>query len=407
MNFFTFSTLLTNSNSSTPPAIIPADFYRATQSVSDGNANIFVFQPEDIDNPPTGGWPLVIFFGGDGTSNNNTTVVSNQALSTSDNLTYTHSPSLGGFRMMVSSIRVKVNSVEVGRGYIGGTITGTGLSGSVTSYDDGTPNVSITFTSSQAGNTVTYDYIYSTVFIEGPMRFANLGENFDNRAVVICIQNIGNTVDYERDYFDNTVTYAWNNFTINPNRSAWGISRGGRQIIDQFSNGANTSVLKTRYQFWIDEAAGTIHTSAGAGRVESGLASLVVGTASYGGSFTAANYTDIGMAIVHGTSDGTLTNSTPSFAATMTSNNEPPYIYNVRGGFHDTNVWDNNCYNRSTAVFDFVDFTFKYSRNDLERATLFVEQAEKRRLNTEKDIIDYRHALRQVNALSSSAEKTA
>lgn len=60
-----------------------------------------------------------------------------------------------------------------------------------------------------------------------------------------------------------------------------------------------------------------------------------------------------------------------------------------------------------TARFDWLDFLLKYSKDALERATLFVEQAEKRRYGTEKDIIDYRHALRQTNALSSSSEKTA
>lgn len=403
----------------TAPPSTPADFYHTTITVSDGTANAFIYEPANIATPPTGGWPLVIFLGGDGTSNNTTTVVTAQAMSTGDNLTYTHSPALGGFRMMISSIRIKVNGVEVAKGYPGGTITGTGVSGTVTSYDVNgngslTPTVSVTFGSSQSGNTITYDYVYSTVFIEGPMRFANTGDTFDNRAIVICIQNIGNTVDYERDYFDNSVSYAWLNYTINPNRiSAWGISRGGRQIITQFSNGANTSVLKTRYQFWID-AAGVIYTSAGGGRTETGIASIVVGTSDYNGTFTAANYTDMGIASVHGTSDGVLTNATYTFEATLSGNNEPPFIYNVSGGFHDYNVWDTECYNRlyrvggtGSAPWDYVDFTLKYSKNQLERATLFTEQAEKRRYNTEKDIIDYRHASRQVEALGASADKTA
>lgn len=407
----------------TPPSVVtPSDFYHTNITVSDGNANAFVYRPYNIENPPSGGWPLAIFLGGDGTNNNNTFTSTANAMSTGDNLTYTHSPSLGSFRMMVSEIIIRSNGDSIGRGYAGGNIVGTGItSGSVTNFSDvatasSTPTVSITFGSSQAGNTITYDYIYSTVFIEGPMRFINAGDSLDGRAIIICIQNItGGSVDYERDYWDNTVTYAWNNFNINPNRiSAWGISRGGRQIIDRFADAANSSVLKTRYQFWINETTGAIFTSAGAGRVKSGVASIVLGTASYGGTFTAVNYTNIGIATVHGTSDGVLTNSTPAFSATLSGNNEPLYVYNVSGGFHDYLVWDNQCYNRQyrtddtgTAPWDYVDFTFKYSKDSLERATLFVEQAEKRRYNTEKDIIDYRQALRQVNALPASSEKTA
>lgn len=413
--------VLANTVAGGAPPPTPSDFYHTTITVADGAANAFVYTPEDLDNPPVGGWPLTVFFGGDGTNNNNTTQVTGQSMSTGDNLTYTHSPSLGGFRMMVSSIRIKVNGIEIGRGYFGGSISGTGFTGSVTSFSQvatssSTPTVSITFGTSQLGNTVTYDYIYSTVFIEGPMRFINAGDYIDNRGIVICIQNItGGASDYERDYFDNTVTYAWNNFTINRNRVyAWGISRGGRQIIEQFANGANTSVIKTRYLFYIETATGLIFTSPGAGRVESGVAAIVVGTAGYGGTFTAANYTDMGIAAVHGTSDGTLTNNTPTFSATLSGNNEPLWALNVSGGFHDYLIWDNACFDRlyknygsGTAIWDYVDFTYKYSRDALERATLFVEQAEKRRYNSEKDIIDYRHALRQVNALSSSAEKTA
>lgn len=414
--------LVTSSSFTSPPSpTVPSDFYHTTITVSDGNANAFVLVPEDVDNPPSGGWPLIIHLNGDGTSNNTTNVVTAQAMSTSDNLTYTHSPNTGLYRMMPSEVVIKVNSVEVARGRAGGTITGTGVTGTVTNFntavpqDNTTPTVSVTFSSSQSGNTVTYDYVSSTMMAEGPSRYVNLGDELDNRAIFIAIQNINNTADFERDYWDNTVTYAWNNFTINPNRiSAAGISRGGRQIITQFSNGANTSVLKTRYQFWIEEANGAIHTSSGAGRVESGLASLTVGTADYNGTFTGANYTEIGQLIVHGTSDGTLTNNTPTYSATLSAINEPPYIFNVPGGFHNYLVWDTELYNRqwitvgtATARFDWLDFLLKYSKNALERATLFVEQAEKRRYGTEKDIIDYRHALRQTNALSSSSEKTA
>ena len=51
------------SGGDTPPVVpTPADFYHDTITVADGNANAFIYQPEDIDNPPAGGWPLITAF---------------------------------------------------------------------------------------------------------------------------------------------------------------------------------------------------------------------------------------------------------------------------------------------------------------------------------------------------------
>lgn len=405
-----------------PPAVTAASFYHDTITVGDGTANAFIYQPEDIENPPTGGWPLIIYFGGDGTSGNTTRTFTDVAMSTGDNLTYTHSPTAALYRVVPSTIVVKVNGTTVATGAPGGAITGTGVTGSITGFDidsvstNTSPTISVTFDSSQSGNTVTVSYIDTTVVAEGPMRWANTGDTFDNNAVVMTIQNVQSTSDFDIDYWDKAVEYAWTNFTINRNRiSAAGISRGGRAVLD------SPGILVNRYQFWINESTGAVSaTDLGAGYVASGLASLVCGTASYGGSYTAANYTEIGMAIVHGISDSTLTNGTPGFAATMGSNNEPPYILNTSAGFggHNNEVWDGECFKRlyrvggtigslPDAKWDWVDFLLKYSRDAEERATLFVEQVEKRRYNTEKDIIDYRNAARKVAGLSAGATKTA
>jgi hypothetical protein len=407
------------------PTTTEGDFFHTTIAVTDGNANAFVKTPLHLHQPPAGGWPLVVCFQGDGTSGNTTRTFSAVAMSTGDNLTYTHSPTAALYRIMCSSIVIKVNGTPVAWGKPGGVIEGDGVTGSITNFDrdeaneNTSPTISVTFDSSQSGNTITYDYVDSTMLAEGSPRWVNLGDTLDERCVYVTIQNILSTTDFKRDYCDKTIQFAWVNYDINPNRISFaGISRGGRQIIDRFSDAANSSVLKSRYVFYIDETTGEVFTSAGAGRVASGVASIVCGTASYGGTFTAANYTDIGIAIVHGTSDGTLTNSTPGFAATLGGNNEPPYILNIPGGFHNYDVWDGKCYKRlyrvgpavgsiTTAEWDWVDFILKYSKDALECATLFVEQAEKRRYGTEKDIIDYRQAKRKVDALSSSDEKTA
>lgn len=421
MNAF-FQNIFRSSKNDGSPPVTPTErsFYHDTIAISDGTANLFVLAPQGYDNViPDGGWPLVIFTSGDGTSGNNTATNTGESMSTSDNLTYTRTPDLFGFRMMVSTVVINVNGTPTAWGKIGGTITGTGVSGTVTNFDhddpstNSSPTISVTFDSSQSGNTITCDYVRTSELIEGAPRWVNFGDTLDDRCVFIAIQNVQSTSDFDLDYFDDVVKYAWNNFTINPNRiSLAGISRGGRHIID--SPGA----LPNRYQCWIDESTGDVYTSSAVGRVESGIASLVCGTASYGGSHTASNYTDIGMAFVHGTGDGVLTNQTYSMASQFASNNEPPYVLNINGIGHTRVAWDEYCYKRqyrvggstgsmADAPWDYLDFLLKYSRDDEERATLFVEQVEKRRYNTEKDIIDYRHAARQVAALGSGSVKTS
>ena len=402
-----------------------SDFFRTTIAVPDGNANVFVRTPYNVNNPPIGGWPVVFFLGGDGTSGNNTNVLTGQAMSTSDDLTYTHTRTASLFRLMTGSVRILRNGFEVARSKAGGTIIGPGgITGSITNFNTNDPNtnttptISVTFPTSQAGNTITYNMVESTMITEGLPRFLNLGDSLDGRCIVIAIQNINSTNDLERAYFDNMVTYVWNNFSVNPKRFyTAAISRGGRQTIEQMADGANTSLIKTRNQFWIDVKLGTVFTSAAAGRVEAGIASIVTGTAGYGGTFTVANITDMGGLHVHATADATLSNTLPTYTATLSTANEPPYTLNWPGPFvgpsHSWELWDDQLYNRlyrnggtGTALMDYADFLLKYSKDPLERASLFVEQAEKRRYNTEKDIIDYRHAARQVASLSAGYQKT-
>lgn len=403
-------------------ALSPAVFKRVTITVGDGTVSAFVYEPLGLNIPPVGGWPVIIYTGGDGTSGNTTRTFTSVAMSTGDNLTYTNSPTAALYRIMTTSIVIKVNGTPVAYGTQGGTITGPGVSGSVTSFDrdeenvNTSPTISVTFTTSQAGNTITYDYIDSTMFQEGIPRWVNLGETLDNRVILIAIQNFQSTSDFDNDYYDKCVEYAWDNYNINTKRIYnAGISRGGRAIIE------SPGFLLTRYNHWINRSTGVLTTTNPSNEgthATSGIAAFVTGTASYGGAHTASNYTNIGMAHVHGTGDGVLTNGTPGWAALMQANNEPPYVLNISGGGHSRDVWDGKCYKRlyrvgpavgslTTADWDYVDFLLKFSKDDVECARLHVEQAEKRRFGTEKDIIDWRHANRKVEALAGSAEKTA
>ena len=60
MNLLLLNILRNATGSTPPPTPEPASFYHDTITVADGNANAFIYQPEDIDNPPAGGWPLII-----------------------------------------------------------------------------------------------------------------------------------------------------------------------------------------------------------------------------------------------------------------------------------------------------------------------------------------------------------
>lgn len=377
-------------------------------------ANVFIYEPVGLNNMAEA--PVLIFYGGDGTDNNATTVVTGTALSSGDTFTWTATlANSGSNRVISTSVVIYDDGVEIARGQIGGQIRGTnvavgsvGLTGS---------SSSLTITSSVAlSGSITVNYTYSTMFLEGLPLTMNQGDDFDNRGLVVSVQSRSNDADLSIGYLHKIIEYLWNNYTIDPDRiNVTGLSRGARQI--GRSSGLALSVV-TNYQFWINESTGVVSaTDLGAGYVASGYASVSLATTDIGGTYTVANYDGIGFAGVQGSADATLTNAMPSWAATWgagTTLTEYPYMLNLFGVGHSATVWHTNFYYRKygsvgggTAPWDYVDFHWKYSRNDEDCATLFVEQAEKRREDAEIDIIDYREALRKVNSLSTSATKTA
>ena len=393
----------------TPPVVLP-QMYFTTVAVSGGNANVLVKEPTTVGTPPTNGWPVAIYYGGDGSDNNATTQVTGQSFTggpTSWTLTATNS---GNNRILASSLVIYDDGVEIAHGNIGGTITGTGITGTIGLTGSSS---TIAFTSASISGAITANYVHSALLVEGAPLVANLGDTFDDRMIFVAVQNRANDSDMGSAYFDKVIEYLWNTYTIDPNRiSLWGLSRGGRAIY----RGGLSFALPARYEFWINPSNGVVATSDPGGYTHSGIASMVAGTADIGGTYSPASYRT-GLAIVHGTSDAILTNNIPNLVNTWgaaTTTREQPYTLNLYGGSHNATTWHTNCYFRKyrtdvsgTANWDFVDFTLRYSLDDEDEATLFVEQAEKRRVGTELDIIDYREALRKVESLTAGAAKTA
>jgi hypothetical protein len=387
------------------------------ETISIGGASMaHVFIREPINAQTTTNLPVLLAYLGDGADNGATTTITDQAMSSGDTFTWTATGSNSGSNRIVSStLVVRDDGIEIARGQIGGTITGpfitsgsVGLTGS---------SSSITITSSVAlSGTISVTYTYSTAFVEGLPLTMNQGDDFDERGIVVAVQSLLNDLDLTIGYFDNIIQFLWLNYDIDPDRIyGTGLSRGARQLIRV--SGLPFSI-NTRGSFWINELTGAVSaTDLGAGYVASGWSSLSLATSDFGGTYTVANYDKIGVIAVQGTNDLTLTNNMPSAAATWGADatlNEYPYMLALYNVGHSATVWHTNFYYRKygsvgggTAPWDYVDWHFKYSRNDEDCATLFVEQAEKRREGDEHDIFDYREAIRKVSQLGAGAVKTA
>lgn len=397
------------------PADDPANIVHTTVDIAASSpANVFIYEPVGLNNMAEA--PVLIFYGGDGTDNNATTVVTGTALSSGDTFTWTATlANSGSNRVISTSVIIYDDGVEIARGDIGGQIRGDEVD--VGSVGLTSASSALTITSNVAlSGSITVNYTYSTMFLEGIPLTMNQGDNFDDRGLVVAVQSRSNDVDLGAGYFDEVIEYLWNNYTIDPDRiNVSGLSRGARQI----GRAAQNMSISNHYAFWINETTGVLsYTDLGAGYVASGYASVSLSTTDIGGTYgTITNYDGIGFVGVQGSADATLVNAMPSWAATWgagTTLTEYPYMLNLFGVGHSATVWHTNFYYRKygsvgggTAPWDYIDFHWKYSRNDEDCATLFVEQAEKRREDAEIDIIDYREALRKVNSLGASATKTA
>ena len=412
--------LMGNSTPGGGPSPSPANYVHTTVTISGNPVNIFIYEPEGMNLMSS--VPVLLFYGGDGTDNNETTAVTGEAMSTGNDLTYTFTPaSLGGNRVISKSVVVKVNGTPVGYGQWGGTITGTGIStGTTGSLTSATPNFSVTFSSSQSGNSITLDYVHSAMFFEAVPYMMNHGDEFDNKGLVVAVQNRGNNTDLALDYFTEVMKYLWANYTINPDRiNMTGLSRGGRQVMNSSVN-ISYEDLK---EFWFTNSDGTILTTDPEDVVnytKSGIASVSYATGQTGGTYSHPYSYVTAIAGVMGTNDsgfGGVQNPGPNLASTYGAQtyNEYPYTRNIWNGTHSASVWHDEFYHRmfsgvsgkANAKWDYIAWHWRYSMDLEECATLFVEDAETKRGSEAYQIIAYREAVRKVAELSSGATKTA
>jgi hypothetical protein len=378
-----------------------------------GSANIFIREPEGVNNGTY--WPVIIGFLGDGTDSNLTTTVPYDAMTGGPTTWTVTANNSGTNRVLSTSVIIYDDGVEIGRGQIGGTITGPNLTSGSVSLTGSNSTISITSSVSLSGD-IYAKYTYSVALQEGLPLMMNLGDDFEEKGIVVFLQNRLNDLDHIVEYFDNTVTYLWNNYSINPKRiGTTGLSRGGQNVLRA---SAPTSIA-ARYQFWINEQTGAVSTTdLGVGWIESGICASSAATAQFGGTYTLTNLDGIGVFIVHGTADGTLTNGNTNFSSTWAADDtllEYPNLQNLFGVGHSGTVWHTNFYYRKynpltsydDAPWDYIRWHWKYSRDLEECAALFVEEAESRPSGGEIDIIDYRLAVIKVSRLTAGATKTA
>lgn len=217
----------------------------------------------------------------------------------------------------------------------------------------------------------------------GPMNYINGGDRPEG--VLICAPQI--TVgdgDFTLTDFNNALSYMTTNYRINTNRVS----------ITGLSGGAFLCRIVTQNYY-------------------AQVCSVLAFSGSYNSGWTFANYTDMGNWWHHGTADGTISNSTTGFMtnanALTVDMNISWLVTNYWGLGHSGTVWNTNGYNRrdrtnatGTAKYDYVKWLKKFSKDQVERATLHVEFAE-----SELTIQDQRLALIQVNDLAAGATKTS
>lgn len=344
-----------------------------------GNEYYVVWIPRGYDNESnaTKEYKTAIWTNGDG-GDGNPTVVTAQNLTGSGtswggNFTNPTTTPANKFQVLWGTVVVKVGGVEVARGQSDGTIIGDGVSGTMNHVlQQG--SFSVTFDSAP-GSTPTIDYVWSTVTEAGLPTFLNAGDLLDDDTIVVIVHKAANDSYYSVvNHYDAIIDLVLPNYRVDYNRiGVLGLSRGGVHVINLMSNRQ-------------DEICCFINASG-----------PMVNTPTY------ADLYDKGILLVGGQADS-YTMPHETFMNAMNSHPDwrfHPYFIYLDGVGHNNTAWNTNCYNRSTAPIDWVEW-FSLWNLDIDIQT---ENFVNRAVETQY-YDDYRRARRAVSFLTAGTLKT-
>lgn len=337
-----------------------------------GNEYYLVWLPRGYDQTNKE-YKVGIWTNGDG-GDGNPTVVTNQNLTgsgTSWGGNFTN-PSVNN-EVVWGTVVIKVSGVEVARGQSDGTIIGDGVTGTM-NHMNAAGSFSVTFDEAPGANP-TVDYLYSPTMEAGIPARLNAGDLLDDDTIVVIVHKAADNSYYSVvNHFDAIIDLVLPNYRFDSDRvGVMGLSRGGVHVINLMSNRQ-------------DEICCFINASG-----------PIVNTPTY------ADLYDKGILLVGGQADQ-YTMPHEAFMNALNSHTDwrfHPYFIYLDGVGHNNTAWNTNCYNRSTAPIDWVEW-FSLWNLDIDKQTAnFVRRAEET-----VDYDDYRRARRAVSFLTAGAFKT-
>lgn len=257
-----------------------------------------------------------------------------------------------------------------------------------------------TGTGAPGGGTVGVDKLLT----DGPPKYFNEGDEPED-FIMFSPQLAPSPGTWEPIWVDAARAWMVANYNVDPERFyLTGLSLGGSGTSKYIGSDNNT------YQGTDKVAAYLIATGDTQWQRFSGAGYL-----GPGGSRSGIRQADIPGWFLAGTADGTISvnNGVGALNVLNALSPKPKYPYRVDTFWnltHSGNLWNTQVYNRSgntngtgTASFDYIEWFKRFKRNDdVYSATSYVAIAE-----ASNNWTDYRVALRLVNALPSSTQKTA
>jgi hypothetical protein len=330
-------------------------------------------------------YPVMYWFGGDGSMGNPTLVtdqVTNVVSATQFNGNFTNPSS--AIEVAWGTVEVKVQGAVVARGNSDGTISGPGVTGTMAHTAAGGA-FSLTFSSAPAA-TPTITYLYSPEFEAGAPLYVNTpqADGLGDLIHVMIHKQTSGTYFGVTTHWDDVLVKVESELRVDTNRrTVSGLSRG------------------------------TFHTATLARDRYYEIAGFMLVAGANPASMVYSVYGETGLFLLNGQNESldSITQLVTSYLNGMgpLENMHSPYAMITEGddtlspvgGRHNNRLWNTECYNRDTAIIDWMEWAKLWSLDKEQRVTLFVERAE----STQK-IDDQREAARLVEYLDAGAVKT-